>query len=330
MKLYYPLTINLYKIWPLPIITAQQNNIGRGAVVTLVTDETVVTPDEEAVNFYTKRPDGYISYLPARVDGAKIYCDFTNQMLLKPGRLQVEIQMISGTEASPTEITTPIFLVDVQPSNIDESAIEGQNEFTALQQALAQTSGAVEGANEAAQRATSAASSAESAATSAESAASAASSAATAAGTAGTAASEAATAASSAATAATEAAAAANAAAALIPELKPIATSGEASDVAIAPIAGMTATNVQGALAEQYSKLLSYNDVRIPGSLTIDNSGYKSIPALDGKIPLFCTVPSWSANTGAFNVLAAGGKVYLVGTPGVTVTNFTVRLWRWN
>ena len=220
MKLYYPITIDLYKVWPLPVMTAQQNNVGRGAAITLVANGAVVTPDEEAVNFYARRPDGHISYLPARVDGAKIYCDFTNQMLSKTGRIQVEIQMIGGSEESPTEITTPIFLVDVQSSNIDSSVIEGQNEFTALQRALAQVGGLKPIASTGMAEDVMLKPITGLKATNVQEAF-------------------------------TEQAEIAEE----IKKLKPIATSGLAADVAISPIAGMTATNVQGALSEQYSKM---------------------------------------------------------------------------
>ena len=59
-------------------------------------------------------------------------------MLALPGIVQVELQMIGGTSGNETEITTPIFCVKVNPSNVDDSAVESQDEFPALVTALAE------------------------------------------------------------------------------------------------------------------------------------------------------------------------------------------------
>lgn len=132
MKLYYPITVDLYKVYPLPQMDAQQNNIGRGALITLTAAGTVVDPSDEDVKLYAKKPDGTISYLACVVDGGKVKVDFTSQMLILPGEVQVELVMISGNE----QISTPIFIVNVRKSNYDSAAVESQNEFTALQQAV--------------------------------------------------------------------------------------------------------------------------------------------------------------------------------------------------
>lgn len=138
MKLYYPITVDLYKPYPIPIMEAQQNNIGRGALVTLTAQGAVITPTGESIQLYAKKPDGTISYLACTLIGSQIQCDFTNQMLALPGMVQVELQMIGGASGSETEITTPIFAVKVNPSNVDDSAIESQDEFPALVTALAE------------------------------------------------------------------------------------------------------------------------------------------------------------------------------------------------
>lgn len=137
MKLYYPITVDLYQPYPLPIMEAQQNNIGRGALVTLTAQGAVITPTGESLQLYAKKPDGTISYLSCTLSGSQIECDFTNQMLALPGIVQVELQMSGGTSGNETEITTPIFCVKVNPSNVDQDAIESSNEFTALEEALA-------------------------------------------------------------------------------------------------------------------------------------------------------------------------------------------------
>lgn len=138
MKLYYPITVDLYKPYPLPLVEAQQNNIGRGVLVTLTAQGAVITPTGESIQLYAKKPDGTISYLACTLTGTQIECDFTNQMLALPGTVEVELQMIGGSPGAETEITTPIFCVKVNPSNVDDSAVESQDEFPALVTALAE------------------------------------------------------------------------------------------------------------------------------------------------------------------------------------------------
>ena len=49
MKLYYPITVDLYNLYPLKKMDAQQYNIGRGALVTLTAAGQVIAPDNEMV-----------------------------------------------------------------------------------------------------------------------------------------------------------------------------------------------------------------------------------------------------------------------------------------
>ena len=138
MKLYYQIEVDLFRPYPLPIMDAQQNNIGRGAQVTLKANGAIIQPTNEGLTFWAKKPDGTVSYLAATLSGANVQLDFTNQMLALPGMVQVEIRMTSGDGADKTDISTPIFNVRVNPSNIDDTAPESTNEFTALVTALAE------------------------------------------------------------------------------------------------------------------------------------------------------------------------------------------------
>lgn len=135
MKLYYPITVDLYKIYPLPIMPAQEANIGRGALVTLTANSAAVVLENESVYIYVKKPDGTKVYASCTVSGNQIQVDFSQQMLLLPGELEVELQMI---DADGNNITTPIFLIQNQISNIDYAGITSQNEFTALVDVLAE------------------------------------------------------------------------------------------------------------------------------------------------------------------------------------------------
>ena len=138
MKLYYPITVDLYNPYPLPVVEAQQSNIGRGVLVTLTAQGAVITPTGETINLYARRPDGNISYIPCTLDGNVITVDLTNQMLSIAGDLQVELQMISGSGDGLTDITTPIFICRINPSNINDEVIESSNEFTALEKMYAE------------------------------------------------------------------------------------------------------------------------------------------------------------------------------------------------
>lgn len=138
MKLYYPIEVDLFRPYPLPIMESQQNNIGRGAQVTLKANGAIIQPTNEGLTFWAKKPDGTVSYLAATLSGTNVQLDFTSQMLAVPGMVQVEIRMTSGDGADKTDISTPIFNVRVNPSNIDDTAPESTNEFTALVTALAE------------------------------------------------------------------------------------------------------------------------------------------------------------------------------------------------
>lgn len=144
MKLYYPITVDLYNLYPLKKMDAQQYNIGRGALVTLTAAGQVIAPDNETVTLWAKKPDNTVSYLPCTVVNGQIKADFTNQMLALVGSVQVELRMIAGQD----NITTPIFTVEVHPSNIDDDAVESQNEFTALQTAVSEINTALQEVDE--------------------------------------------------------------------------------------------------------------------------------------------------------------------------------------
>lgn len=134
MKTYYDITIDLYALYPLKKIEAQQNNVGRGARITLTAGGLVLGLDGESVTMWAKKPDGTVSYLACSVVDGKIQADFTSQMLAAPGDVQVELRLINGEE----NITTPIFSVHVRKSNINDSAAESTNEFTALASMVAE------------------------------------------------------------------------------------------------------------------------------------------------------------------------------------------------
>lgn len=133
MKLYLPITVDLYNIYPLRVLNLQQNNVGRGALITLTAAGAVIVPDSESLYVYAQKQDGTVVYNTCTLKDNQIQVDFDEQMTVVPGILQVELQMVDTTGNS---ITTPIFQVNVQNSNIDYERIVSNDSFQALKDAL--------------------------------------------------------------------------------------------------------------------------------------------------------------------------------------------------
>ena len=135
MKLYLPITVDLYNIYPLRVLNLQQNNVGRGAQITLTAAGAVIVPNSEALYVYAKKSDGTVVYNTCALKDNQIQVDFDEQMTVESGILQVELQMV---DSSGNSITTPIFQVNVQKSNIDYQKITSQDSFQALVTTLAE------------------------------------------------------------------------------------------------------------------------------------------------------------------------------------------------
>lgn len=103
---------------------------------------TLLIQLEKVYKFILKK-DGTKVYASCIVENGKVKADFTNQMLVAPGKSQAELECVYGTE----RITTTIFIIDVLPTNIDNDAIESSNEYSALTTLIAQAiaDGVVEG-----------------------------------------------------------------------------------------------------------------------------------------------------------------------------------------
>ena len=135
MKLYLPITVDLYNIYPLRVLNLQQNNVGRGALITLTAAGAVIVPDSESLYVYAQKQDGTVVYNTCTLKDNQIQVDFDEQMTVESGILQVELQMV---DTSGNSITTPIFQVNVQKSNIDYQKITSQDSFRALVTTLAE------------------------------------------------------------------------------------------------------------------------------------------------------------------------------------------------
>ena len=136
MTNYPNITISLYDPYPIKVLNIKQYDTGRGAMVTLTgIGGDVITPTGNGLYVYAKKRDGNIIYNTVTLVGSQVQIDFDEQMTVLSGLLQVEIQMI---DPEGKTISTPIFAVNVMPSNIDTLQIESTSEFGALTDALAE------------------------------------------------------------------------------------------------------------------------------------------------------------------------------------------------
>lgn len=136
MTNYPNITISLYDPYPIKVLNIKQYDTGRGALVTLTgLGGDVITPTGNGLYVYAKKRDGNIIYNTVTLVGSQVQIEFDEQMTVLSGLLQVEIQMI---DPEGKTISTPIFAVNVMPSNIDTLQIESTSEFGALTDALAE------------------------------------------------------------------------------------------------------------------------------------------------------------------------------------------------
>lgn len=306
----------------LPKIYAKQADIGRGILVTVYANGSVCEFTTETINIYIKKPDGLMIYNACTVQDGKIKAIFTSQALAASGTAQVELEIISQSE----RLSTPIAVMEIQPSNIDSDAIESSNEFTALTQALQQVTESTTAANQAAQAANTAASNANSAAQAAneaaesvteakEAAESAASAANTAAGSANTAAGQANTAAgnaNSAAQAANTAATNANNAVASIGDVNNLETTDKSNLVA--------AINE---LNDDLTSIVKKDSV----TLTTNVGGNANLCGLE-RIPVFASVSGYVCT--AYTPQAANGRNINVKSPnGENLANTEIQVTYW-
>lgn len=136
MKLYMPITVNLYDPYPLKVMNVKQYDTGRGALVTLTgAGGEVIVPDQEGLYVYAKKPDGTMVYNTVTLSGTQLKIDYDEQMTVATGVLQVELQTV-GTDGSM--VSTPIFAINVLQSNMDVTKITSTDEFKALVESLAE------------------------------------------------------------------------------------------------------------------------------------------------------------------------------------------------
>ena len=81
----------------------------------------------------------------------------------------------------------------------------------------------------------------------------------------------------------------------------------------------------------EWHRLIKYHDI-VCGNVTIPSNGWIELNSSlnDNEVPISAVIYRWASNTGAFYVTAYAGNpklFYIVGTPGVVVTELTVRIY---
>lgn len=133
MRTVYQITAELYQEHVVPIINGKQYDTGRSVLITLTDAGAVVVPEAgDMLRLYAKKPDGTVSYLPGTLSGTAVEVELTNQLQALPGIVECELQIGTGEEM----VSTPVFRLNVLPSNYDAAAIESSDEFGALETAL--------------------------------------------------------------------------------------------------------------------------------------------------------------------------------------------------
>lgn len=132
MKIRTKITVDLTRPESIPVLHVKQGDSAREVEVTLCAGSSVMIPTTEEINIYIKKPDGKKVYNACAVSDGKIIIPIKTQSVSCSGRGEAELQMVSGTDV----ISTPIFSLDIMPTNIDDSAVESQDDFSLLQEAL--------------------------------------------------------------------------------------------------------------------------------------------------------------------------------------------------
>lgn len=126
------LEIDLAENGNVPLIIAKQGDSGRAFRIALYSDGEELDLGGTISQIYIRKPDGNVVYQQFTVYQNRLIITLNNQALTTVGLCEVEIVTTGGN----TKVSTPIFILKVLKTNVDESAIESQNDFSALQEAV--------------------------------------------------------------------------------------------------------------------------------------------------------------------------------------------------
>lgn len=158
------LNVQASRIGLFPTIDAVQGDSGR-VLECRLTD--FVIPSGSTARIYAQKPSGARVYNNAMVEGNMVSVDLTTQILAEVGKVVCQIEVDNGGE----RVTSFDFALNVVKSRVDGSAIESEDEFTVLEDAIDDAQEATTAANSAASAANAAASTANTAANGANTAA---------------------------------------------------------------------------------------------------------------------------------------------------------------
>ena len=132
MKIRKKIRIDLTRPYLIPTLHVKQGDSAREIEVSLFAEIEEIIPTTEEINVYIKKPDGMKVRNECTVSDGKIVIPIRQQSVVVPGSAEAELQIISGSDV----LSTPIFKLDIMPTNIDDSEVESQNDFSLLQEAL--------------------------------------------------------------------------------------------------------------------------------------------------------------------------------------------------
>lgn len=124
-------TVDLYKAEIVPVVKCKQYDTGRQIGVRLTDNGQIFDITGAETRIFAKKPDGTLVYNNAvTVSNNEAVFNITSQMSAVTGKLMVEIRAVKDDRV----VSSPIAMLDVLPSNINDGAIESTNEFVVLEE----------------------------------------------------------------------------------------------------------------------------------------------------------------------------------------------------
>lgn len=114
-----------------------------------------IPPGAEA-RIYIRKPSGFEIYNDCIIDGNTIKVDVTTQMTAENGKIPAQFQIIPNLE-NPDNVKPFVFWINVQKSLLMTSQIESTNEFTVLDNLIAEARNTIDAVQAATQKANQAA-----------------------------------------------------------------------------------------------------------------------------------------------------------------------------
>lgn len=135
MKVEHFVNVDLEQMVEYPLLTMKQFDSGNIVHFNVTKNGNSILPTHDTIRIYIKKPDRTKVYQELEIDDdGTVKMGVTNQALAIPGIAMAELEF---TTFGTTEIiTSPIFKIKIMPTNVDDSAIESSDEFTALEEAL--------------------------------------------------------------------------------------------------------------------------------------------------------------------------------------------------